>query len=96
MQLDNERFHTWMLVAVIPTSIVALTLGCKQHKHYRLLILGITGLSLLCFAVLGGSLIGESGEKLLTVLGSIFVASGHIWNYRLCQKSTECSCPEHA
>lgn len=43
LQLDNEAFHYWMLLAVIPTSIYALTMGCKRHKHFRLLIVGGTG-----------------------------------------------------
>ena len=51
LQLDNEAFHFWMLVAVIPTSVYALTLGCKQHKRYRLLILGFIGLGLLVMAL---------------------------------------------
>jgi len=67
-----------MLVAVIPTSVYALTLGCKQHKRYRLLILGFIGLGLLVVALaLGEERIGEAGEKILTVIGGGFVAFGH-------------------
>lgn len=96
LQLDNEAFHFWMLVAVIPTSIYALTLGCKQHKRYRLLILGFIGLALLILALaLGEERIGEAGEKILTVIGASFVAFGHWFNYRLCraQKHEDCGCP---
>jgi|TARA_R110002111_G_scaffold62080_1_gene103103 hypothetical protein len=96
LQLDNEVFHFWMLVAVLPTSVYALTLGCKQHKRYRLLILGLIGLGLLVLAlVLGEERIGEVGEKILTVIGGSFVAFGHWFNYRLCdaQKQKACACP---
>ncbi len=102
LQLDNEAFHLWMVVAVLPTSIYALTLGCKQHKRYQLLILGTIGLALLVMAlVLGEERIGEAGEKILTVLGAGFVAVGHWFNYRLClshkysrtQKYKDCNCP---
>lgn len=66
LQLDNEAFHLWMVVAVIPSSVYALTLGCKQHKRYRLLILGFMGLTLLVMAlVLGEEHIGEAGENYL-------------------------------
>jgi hypothetical protein len=96
LRLDNEAFHLWIIVAVIPSSIYALTLGCKQHQRYRLLIWGFIGLTLLVMALfLGEKLIGDSGEKILTVLGSGFVASGHWLNFRLCQaqKHTNCACP---
>lgn len=95
-QLDNEAFHLWMIIAVLPTSIYALTLGCKQHKRYRLLILGSIGLALLVMGlVLGEERIGEAGEKILSILGAGFVAVGHWFNYRLCraQKHKDCACP---
>ena len=49
-----------MLVAVIPTSVFALTMGCKKHQRYRLLLWGISGLILMVLAILlGHDLIGE-------------------------------------
>ena len=96
LQLNNEAFHLWMVVAVFPSSVYALTLGCKQHKRYRLLIVGSIGLALLVLAlVLGEERIGEAGEKILTVIGAGFVAVGHWSNYRLCraQKHRDCACP---
>ena len=94
--LDNEVFHFWMIVVVLPSSVYALTLGCKKHKRYRLLILGSIGLTLLVMALFfGEERIGEDGEKILTVLGAGFVAVGHWFNFRLCQeqKHIECACP---
>ena len=96
LQLDNEAFHLWMVVAVVPTSVYALTMGCKQHKRYHLLTYGLIGLSCLILAVvLGESLLGEAGEKILTVLGAVFIAYGHYQNYRLCQRKDSCSCPKN-
>lgn len=94
--LDNEEFHLWMLFAVVPSSVYALTLGCKQHKHYRLFIYGFIGLTLLISAVLLEHYIGETGEKLMTVLGSCFVAFGHLSNYKLCQSEShkDCDCTD--
>ena len=94
--LDNEVFHFWMVVVVLPSSFYALTLGCTQHKRYRLLIWGCIGLTFLVMAlVLGEGRIGENGEKILTVLGSGFVAVGHWFNFRLCQaqEHIDCTCP---
>ena len=63
LTLENEAYHFWMLVAVLPSSAYALTLGCKQHKRYQLLIMGSIGLTLLVLAVgLGEERIGEAGE----------------------------------
>lgn len=97
LQLDDEAFHLWMIVAVLPASAYSLTLGCKRHKRYRLLILGSIGLTLLVMAlVLGEERIGDVGEKILTVIGAGFVAVGHWFNYRLCrvQKYIDCACPD--
>ncbi len=94
--LDNENFHLWMVVAVIPSSLYALTLGCKQLKRYQLFYLGAIGVALLILALaLGEERIGESGEKTLTVLGACFVAIGHWFNYRLCNAldHENCACP---
>ncbi len=95
LQLDNEAFHLWMVVSVIPTSLYALTMGCNQHKHYRLLAFGMTGLCFLLLAILGEGIIGELWEKILTVFGSVCIAYGHFRNFRLCQQHTDCFCSEH-
>ncbi|MDB2409181.1 MerC domain-containing protein [Pseudomonadales bacterium] len=34
--LEDEASHFWMLAAVVPTSLFALTLGCKKHKKRAL------------------------------------------------------------
>lgn len=99
LQLDDEAFHIWMVAAVLPSSIYALSMGCKQHKRYRLLFIGLIGLMLLVLALaLGEERIGEMGEKTLTVIGSGFIAVGHWLNYRLCheQNYSDCECPENA
>ena len=41
LNLDNEAFHLWMVIAVIPCSIYALSLGCKQHSRYQFIVLGV-------------------------------------------------------
>lgn len=91
-QLHNEAFHAWMLVAVVPTSIYALTLGCKKHQRYRLFFLGISGLSLMVLALLlGHEIIGELGEKSLTLLGASLIAVAHWGNFKRCQAHKECT-----
>lgn len=95
LPLADEAFHVWMVVVVIPTSIYALTLGCKQHKRYQLLSLGLLGLACLIVAIVFGELLlGAAGEKILTVIGALTLAIGHFKNYRLCRQQIECACPE--
>ena len=88
LNLDNEGFHFWMVVAVIPSSIYALTLGCKRHKRYQFLILGFIGLTLLVSALMLEDMgLDIVGEKSLTLLGAAFLAVGHWFNFRLCIKN---------
>lgn len=97
LQLNNEAFHLWIVLIVIPTSAYALTVGCKQHKRYHLLTLGLIGLGCLISAVvLGESLLGEVWEKILTSIGAGIITYGHYKNYRLCQRQDRCACPEHS
>ena len=90
MPFADEHFHMWMVFAVIPTSIFALTLGCRKHQRYHVVAWGGIGVATLVLAVIVGHDLGESWEKGLTLLGSILVATGHILNHRLC-KQHECN-----
>ena len=91
LQLADEAFHLWMLIAVIPTSIYALTIGCKKHQRYRLLYWGISGLILMILAIwVGHDIAGEAGEKALTLLGALLVVIAHVGNFKRCQKHSAC------
>ena len=92
LQLDNEAFHFCLVFAVIPTSLFAITLCCKQHNRYQLFVLCSLGLAMLFSALILEERIGETGEKLLTVLGSSLIVIGHWLNYRLCRKQNYSDC----
>lgn len=86
LSLENEAFHLWMVVIVLPISLYALTMGCKKHQRKQVLVVGGIGLFILVMTViLGHEILGDVWEKILTVLGSGFVSVAHIRNYRLCQ-----------
>ena len=88
----QESFHILLLWLVIPMSIVSLTLGCRVHKYLNVAILGGTGLIILIFAaIFGHSFLGESGERIATLLGSFAIAMGHLGNYVLCRR-VQCVC----
>ncbi len=92
LPLNDEIFHVWMIIAILPISAYALTMGCKNHKHYPVLMLGGIGLLTLCLvALFGHDLLGESLEKAFTVIGAAIIAASHIWNYRLCQYHKTCA-----
>ena len=93
--LEGESFHVWMVFAVIPLSAFALTMGCKKHRQMSVLVLGILGLLLLCLApLLGHELLGEMGERVLTLAGAAIIAKSHIKNFQLCRRDHECGCPD--
>ena len=97
LPLTDEIFHVWMVIAVIPISTYALTMGCKNHKRYQIILIGSIGLLVLCVvAFFGHDLLGEELEKAFTVIGAIIIATAHIWNYRLCQLQNMCACPEQS
>lgn len=91
--LTDELFHTAIVFLAIPVSAVALSLGCREHKSYLILVVGLTGLVLLvASATLGHDLLGEVGEKILTVVGALLVFGSHLINFRLCRQAQQCEC----
>ena len=91
--LQDEWVHRLMLVSVIPISMYALTLGCRQHRSARVIILGLLGiLCLVASVAVGHRLLGEGGETVLTLVGALLVAISHVVNFRLCQASSDCEC----
>lgn len=91
--LSSENFHLWMIIAVIPSSIYALALGCKQHGNKSILLTGFLGLSCLLLAfVMGGDLLSELGEKGMTIAGALLIAFSHIRNFKLCKHANSCEC----
>ena len=84
MAIDDEAFHIWLLYAVIPISVIALAMGYLHHRNINVFFVGIIGLGTLTLAaLLGHDILGEYGEVILTVIGSLIIAFGHIRNYRL-------------
>ncbi len=84
--LNSENFHLWMVIITIPVSLYALSMGLKKHARSSIFTIGIFGLScLLCAFVLGGSILGEIGEKSLTTIGALLITFAHIKNFKSCR-----------
>ncbi|MCF6439775.1 MerC domain-containing protein [Pseudoalteromonas luteoviolacea] len=88
--LQEEAFHQMLLFGVLITSIVALYSGCKSHQKWKIFYSGIFGLVVLSVAAFfGHDLLGDAGETILTVVGSLVVAYSHLINIKTC-RSDEC------
>ena len=85
--LEDESFHYAVLFLVLPTSLFALSLGCRKHGHFKILITGLLGLFVLFLVpILGEDVTGETGEKILTVAGAAIIAYAHVRNFTLCRQ----------
>ncbi|MBQ4862526.1 MerC domain-containing protein [Pseudoalteromonas sp. MMG013] len=85
--LANETVHQYLVCGALVISFVALSIGCKRHNAWHVLIVGLTGLSCLVFAVVfGHDVLGEMMERVVTLIGSGLIIACHIRNYRLCAK----------
>lgn len=82
----DEGFHKLLLWAILPSSTLAFFLGCKRHKDFYVLALGVSGLCLLIItSILGHEILGEIREKVLVVLGGLIISLGHVRNFILCR-----------
>ena len=88
--LDEQQFHLIMLLLILPTSLIALTIGCRKHKDRLTMALGGVGLVILGFTTLfGHDWFGMLGERVVTTVGGLILALAHIQNYRRC-RSVDC------
>ena len=83
-QLNATHFHAQLLIVVIPVSLFAFTLGFRRHANQAIIAGGIAGISLL---FIGGTVahanFGLLADSLLTMAGSIVLATSHYYNNRL-------------
>ena len=89
--LNSEAFHLWMLVLVIPTSVIGLLLGCKQHRRFKLLFIGGIGVLSMVLAVsVSEHYFSHEVEKIMTLIGAVIISIAHYFNYRTCQNLCVC------
>lgn len=88
--LDDERFHQWLVFAVIPISVFAIITGYFHHRRANVFLIGAIGLLMFVGAALfAHDTIGEKGEVIFTLIGSALIAFGHVRNFQL-RKDKRC------
>lgn len=91
--IAGENVHLWLIYIVIPSSLFALGMGCKQHGRWSFIAIGLCGLSFLilgvCIDFIG---LKNIWEQVFTVLGALLIAFAHGRNFQKCHKSLDCSC----
>ena len=48
----HQDFHLWMIFLVLPTTVFAIFMGCRNHKDRMVLALSAIGLSILLLALI--------------------------------------------
>jgi hypothetical protein len=88
-----ETFHAIVLLLAVPAATLALSDGWRRHRHPYPVAAALTGIALLAagLAAHEGWIAGldpETGDRLLTSLGALGLASAHIANWRLRHSKT--------
>ena len=84
--LHEFWFHQFILIFILPISLFALVTGYRCHSQLTPIIIGAVGLLILVFtAITAETLISRhilphSSEIILTIIGGITHAIGHILN----------------
>ena len=98
INFDNEIIHFGLILAVVPISLFAVISGYIHHRHTSVFFISTIGIIMLIVAVIyGHDVLGDSGETLLTIVGSALITFGHLRNFRLrrvyhCEKPIGVSC----
>ncbi|PAV25526.1 MerC mercury resistance protein [Tamilnaduibacter salinus] len=85
--LGDAAFHRALLWLVIPSSLLAVGLGCSRHRDRQVWGYALAGLTVMTVAAFWGhGLFGEWGEKLVTLSGAGLLCVSHLRNHRLCRQ----------
>lgn len=86
---SHEMFHTLSLFLILPTSVIALFLGCRKHRHFHIVVTGVLGMAIITFTIIWGhDFLGETNEKIGISIGGIILAISHVFNFRACKAIT--------
>lgn len=98
--LHDFVFHQAILLFILPVSIIALITGFRSHQQALPIIIASIGLTILVTVALfaekmiDGGIMPHDGETILTVIGGITHAVGHILNVLATRKLHKHHLPE--
>jgi hypothetical protein len=75
-----EEFHLAVFLLAVPTSLLALRAGWRQHGCRAVWLPALSGLTLLAAGLFVAPT--EAAEVAVTVAGSLLLALGHLLNWR--------------
>ena len=84
---QEEVLHEIFLYLIVPSAIIAITMGCRKHKDYNVAILATIGIILLVYAVITHDTNTEQTVVLLTLFGGTLVILSHLRNFSLCRQN---------
>lgn len=85
--LEEDSFHALFLILVLPTSSIALFMGCRRHRDRVTAFLGAAGMTILVAAAfLAHDLVGPDGERVATMIGGLTLSAAHILNFYRCHQ----------
>ena len=80
---SHEIIHLFLLLFLFPLAIFTFTHGYKIHKKVSIIIMGITGISLISIPIITHP--SSFTEKVFTITGSIILIIAHYNNLKGCK-----------
>jgi len=98
--LEDVLFHKAILWFVLPTSCIALFVGCRKHRDLFIASTGIAGMLLLVLiAFFAHDILSSFQEKMATSVAGLILAVSHALNYKACQQQpcddAQCATKHH-
>ena len=85
----GESFHRAMLLLVVPSALIAFSMGCRRHKDRWVLVLGALGVvGLVLAGTVLHDLMGEAAEKIVTIGAAALLITAHARNFKLCRSES--------
>ena len=85
--VDEHILHEILLYLILPSALIAITMGCRKHKDYSVAALAIIGISLLVYTVVLHDIYDPQLITVMTFIGSTLLVISHVRNYMLCRKA---------
>ena len=85
--VDEHILHEILLYLILPSALIAITMGCRKHKDYSVATLAIIGVSLLIYTVVLHDTYNAQLITVMTFIGSTLLVVSHVRNYMLCRKA---------